>query len=65
MKRGWDAASHEDLLLCLIDHCKPTKAIVTDIAEQMRAKGYTYSYDAIKYASMRAAFSHYSQTSCY
>ncbi|KAG9258063.1 uncharacterized protein F5Z01DRAFT_670715 [Emericellopsis atlantica] len=47
MKRGWDAASHEDLLLCLIDHCKPNKAMVTDIAEQMRAKGYTYSYDAI------------------
>ncbi|KAI6779846.1 uncharacterized protein J7T54_003770 [Emericellopsis cladophorae] len=47
MKRGWGAASHEDLLLCLLDYCKPTKAIVTDITERMRVKGYTYSYDAI------------------
>ncbi|QPC62189.1 hypothetical protein HYE67_004420 [Fusarium culmorum] len=45
--RGWDAASHEDLLLALLEEMKPNKAILTSVADKMRAKGYTYSFDAI------------------
>lgn len=47
--RGWDASAHEDLLLCLMDEVKPNKAIITSVTSKMTAKGYTYSYDAIKY----------------
>lgn len=49
--RGWDAASHEDLLLALLEEIKPNKADLTNVAEKMRNKGYSYSYDAIKYFS--------------
>ena len=49
--RGWDATSHEDLLLSLIDEFKPSKAIITQVTERMRQRGYTYSYDAVKYSS--------------
>ncbi|KAG5747669.1 hypothetical protein H9Q72_009131 [Fusarium xylarioides] len=45
--RGWDAASHEDLLLALLEEIKPNKADLTNVAEKMRSKGYSYSYDAI------------------
>ncbi|KAF4945860.1 hypothetical protein FGADI_11602 [Fusarium gaditjirri] len=45
--RGWDAASHEDLLLALLEEIKPSKADLTNVAEKMRNKGYSYSYDAI------------------
>lgn len=47
-KRGWDAQSHEDLLLSMIDEIKPNKAIIESVTEKMRKKGYLYSYDAIK-----------------
>ncbi|KAJ4254898.1 hypothetical protein NW762_009696 [Fusarium torreyae] len=47
--RGWDATSHEDLLLALLEEIKPNKADLTSVAEKMRNKGYSYSYDAIKY----------------
>ncbi|RKL35523.1 hypothetical protein BFJ72_g8753 [Fusarium proliferatum] len=45
--RGWDAASHEDLLLALLEEIKPNKADLTNVAAKMRSKGYSYSYDAI------------------
>ncbi|KAF4987320.1 hypothetical protein FGRMN_10445 [Fusarium graminum] len=45
--RGWDAASHEDLLLAILEEIKPNKAELTNVAEKMRTKGYTYSFDAI------------------
>lgn len=47
--RGWNAATHEALLLCLIDEVKPSKALFTKVTEQMQARGYTYSYVAITY----------------
>ncbi|PHH93189.1 hypothetical protein CDD83_10738 [Cordyceps sp. RAO-2017] len=46
-KRGWDANSHEALLLALLDEIKPNKATLTIVAERMRAKGFSYSFDAI------------------
>jgi hypothetical protein len=49
--RGWDATSHEDLLLALLEEIKPNKADLTNVAAKMRSKGYSYSYDAIKYLS--------------
>ncbi|KAF4971385.1 hypothetical protein FZEAL_9867 [Fusarium zealandicum] len=45
--RGWDATSHEDLLLAFMEEIKPNKAIITSVTEKMRDKGYSYSYDAI------------------
>ncbi|KAF5533146.1 hypothetical protein FNAPI_12758 [Fusarium napiforme] len=45
--RGWDATSHEDLLLALLEEIKPNKADLTNVAAKMRSKGYSYSYDAI------------------
>lgn len=47
--RGWDAAAHEALLLCVIDEVKGGKAFLTEVTRKMQARGYTYSYDAIKY----------------
>lgn len=47
--RGWDANSHEDLLLTLLEEIKPSRAILTSVSERMREKGYSYSFDAIKY----------------
>lgn len=46
--RGWDANSHEALLLAFIDEIKPNKAMITNVTERMKAQGYTYSFDAIK-----------------
>ncbi|CEI69797.1 unnamed protein product [Fusarium venenatum] len=45
--RGWDATSHEDLLLALLEEMKPNKAVLTSVADKMRDKGYSYSFDAI------------------
>ncbi|CAM1503901.1 Fc.00g014920.m01.CDS01 [Cosmosporella sp. VM-42] len=45
--RGWDAQSHEDLLLSFMDEIQPNKTIITNVTEKMKAKGYTYSFDAI------------------
>lgn len=47
--RGWDAAAHEALLLCVIDEVKGGKAFLTEVTRKMQARGYSYSYDAIKY----------------
>lgn len=46
--RGWNATSHEALLLALIDEIKPSKAVITQVTTRMKDAGYTYSYDAIK-----------------
>jgi len=46
--RGWDATSHEDLLLAILEEIKPSRAILTSVADKMREKGYSYSFDAIK-----------------
>ncbi|KAK0766921.1 hypothetical protein N5P37_000651 [Trichoderma harzianum] len=45
--RGWDAAAHEALLLCVIDEVKGGKAFLTEVTRKMQARGYSYSYDAI------------------
>ncbi|KAM6477773.1 hypothetical protein HDV62DRAFT_394764 [Trichoderma sp. SZMC 28011] len=45
--RGWDAAAHEALLLCVIDEVKGGKAFLTEVTAKMQARGYSYSYDAI------------------
>ncbi|KAL7795252.1 hypothetical protein V8C37DRAFT_401066 [Trichoderma ceciliae] len=45
--RGWDAAAHEALLLCVIDEIKGGKAFLTEVTRRMQARGYGYSYDAI------------------
>ena len=48
-KRGWDATSHEDLLLSYMDVSKANKRILIEVTESMKTKGYSFSYDAIKY----------------
>ncbi|KAH6610227.1 hypothetical protein Trco_000247 [Trichoderma cornu-damae] len=45
--RGWDAAAHEALLLCVIEEVKGGKAFLTEVTRRMQARGYSYSYDAI------------------
>lgn len=55
--RGWDANSHEDLLLTLLEEIKPSRAILTSVSERMREKGYSYSFDAIKYHTPSSAVS--------
>ncbi|RFU80944.1 hypothetical protein TARUN_1229 [Trichoderma arundinaceum] len=47
--RRWDATAHEALLLCVIDEVKGGKAFLTEVTRRMQARGYSYSYDAIKY----------------
>lgn len=54
--RGWDEKSHEALLLCLLDEVKPSKPIIQAMTTRMKAAGYTYSYDAIKYIPPDFAF---------
>lgn len=54
--RGWDAAAHEALLLCVIDEVKGGKAFLTEVTAKMQARGYSYSYDAIKYTISLAQF---------
>lgn len=49
MVRGWDQASHEALLMALIDEIKPGKAVLTEVTKRMKDAGWQYSYDAIKY----------------
>ncbi|RSL44785.1 hypothetical protein CEP53_011062 [Fusarium sp. AF-6] len=51
--RGWDASSHEDLLLTLLEEIKPSRAVLTSVSERMREKGYSYSFDAIKYRTLQ------------
>lgn len=48
--RGWDASAHEALLLALLEEVKPTKVMLTSVSEKMKAAGWPYSYDAIKYS---------------
>ncbi|KAL7902533.1 hypothetical protein HDV64DRAFT_240523 [Trichoderma sp. TUCIM 5745] len=45
--RGWDAAAHEALLLCVIDEIRGGKAFLTEVTRRMQERGYHYSYDAI------------------
>ncbi|KAL6910396.1 hypothetical protein GGI43DRAFT_378372 [Trichoderma evansii] len=45
--RGWDAAAHEALLLCVIDEIKGGKTFLTEVTRRMQERGYSYSYDAI------------------
>ncbi|KAH7321171.1 hypothetical protein B0I35DRAFT_459816 [Stachybotrys elegans] len=45
--RGWDATSHESLLMAFIDEIKPNKAIIQNVTQRMTAMGYSYTYDAI------------------
>lgn len=49
MVRGWDQASHEALLMALIEEIKPGKPVLTEVTKRMNAAGWPYSYDAIKY----------------
>jgi hypothetical protein len=55
--RGWDAAAHEALLLCVIDEIKGGKAFLTEVTRRMQERGYSYSYDAIKYLQATFCFS--------
>jgi hypothetical protein len=58
-KRGWDATAHEALLLCVIDEIKGGKVFLTEVTKRMQARGYTYSYDAIKYTHFFPTNSHF------
>lgn len=59
--RGWDATAHEALLLCVIDEIKGGKAFLTEVTRRMQERGYTYSYDAIKYLQATFFFSLFQQ----
>ena len=50
--RGWDEASHMALLLAFIDEIKPGKQVITGVTQRMKEKGWSYSYDAIKYLNL-------------
>lgn len=58
-KSVWNAQSHEDLLLCLIDNIKPGKDVVNELVQRMETKGHTFSFHAIKYICSKSFF--YSQ----
>lgn len=47
--RGWDSSAHGDLLLAFIEEATASKATITSVTEKLRKKGYTYSFDAVKY----------------
>ncbi|KAK4120804.1 hypothetical protein N657DRAFT_550697, partial [Parathielavia appendiculata] len=45
--QNWDAETHEDVLLALIEHMKPTGGNWTAIVASLHRKGYTFTEGAL------------------
>ncbi|KFA50332.1 hypothetical protein S40293_10696 [Stachybotrys chartarum IBT 40293] len=47
----WDAKVHEDILIAICQHMKPSAGDWTKIMQEIHAMGYTFSESALRYAS--------------
>ncbi|KAF5018882.1 hypothetical protein F66182_9130 [Fusarium sp. NRRL 66182] len=47
----WDANVHEDILICMFQHIKPTTEDWANVMDDLREKGYSFSAGALRYNS--------------
>lgn len=48
----WDAHTHEDILLALFQHVKIPTSDIQKVMGELRAKGYTFTENALRYNSL-------------
>ncbi|KAL1841419.1 hypothetical protein VTJ49DRAFT_7096 [Mycothermus thermophilus] len=48
----WDADTHVDVLIAVLEHMKPTAKDFTSIMEALREKGYTFTEGALMYVDI-------------
>lgn len=53
----WDEKAHESLLFCVLEEFKPSGAQLRNVTNRMKAQGYAYSFDAIKYLLSASLYS--------
>ncbi|KAF4987321.1 hypothetical protein FGRMN_10446 [Fusarium graminum] len=49
----WDSSVHEDILICLFQHIKPTAEDWSNVMKDLQEKGYTFTEGALRYGSLR------------
>lgn len=47
--QNWDAQTHEDILMAVIDHVKPSHNDWADIMAKLGGNGYAFTESALKY----------------
>jgi hypothetical protein len=47
--QNWDAETHEDILVALIEHMRPVGSDWAAVTTALRHKGYTFSEGALVY----------------
>lgn len=47
--QNWDAETHEDILVALIEHMRPVGSDWAAVTATLRRKGYTFSEGALVY----------------
>lgn len=50
--QNWDAETHEDILVALIEHMRPAGSDWAAVTAALRAKGYTFTEGALVYVQM-------------
>lgn len=45
----WDAAAHEDMLICVMKHCEVSGPNLVKVLADMHEKGYTFTENAFRY----------------
>lgn len=45
----WDANVHEDILICLFQHLKPSTQDWINVMQDLQAMGYTFTESALRY----------------
>ncbi|KAF4459346.1 hypothetical protein FALBO_13891 [Fusarium albosuccineum] len=49
----WDAHVHEDILICLFQHLKPTNQEWASVMQDLQGLGYSFSESALRYGMIR------------
>lgn len=45
----WDAAAHEDMLICIVRHCELNSGNMGKVLADMQKKGYEFTENAFRY----------------
>ncbi|SPJ85439.1 uncharacterized protein FTOL_11220 [Fusarium torulosum] len=53
----WDANVHEDILICLFQHVKPTAEDWSLVMRDLQEKGYSFTEGALRYDALHFCFS--------
>ncbi|KAF5670318.1 hypothetical protein FHETE_4563 [Fusarium heterosporum] len=48
----WDSNVHEDILICLFQHIKPTSEDWSNVMRDLQEKGYTFTEGALRYGPL-------------